>query len=169
MYLIIAGTNRPGSNTLKLARLYEQLLLQRNVPVKLLSLESVNTLERSAAFEAIENEWLNPASRFIFVSPEYNGSFPGVLKGLFDTGRPSATWYYKKAALVGVATGRAGNLRGMDHLTAVLQHMKVTVYPGSLPISQVDKLMDASGQITDPATLAAVEQQIDGYLSWCGA
>ena len=41
-------------------------------------------LERNAEFEKIEKEILMPAQKFIFISPEYNGSIPGVLKCVFD-------------------------------------------------------------------------------------
>ena len=115
MYLIIAGTNRAGSNTLKVAQEYQRILQEKGISASLLSLVGVNVLVRDADFERIENELIIPATHYIFVSPEYNGSFPGVLKMLFDTGKTHALWWYKKALLTGVSTGRAGNLRGMDH------------------------------------------------------
>ena len=40
------------------------------------------------------------------VMPEYNGSFPGILKLLFDTTDIKRCWWHKKAALVGVASCR---------------------------------------------------------------
>jgi NAD(P)H-dependent FMN reductase len=73
-------------------------------------------------------------------------------------------WWGKKAMLTGVSTGRAGNLRGMEHLTGILNYLKVTVHPNRLPISVVDKLMDGDGRIRDEATLAALHAQLDGFL-----
>jgi hypothetical protein len=52
----------------------------------------------------------------------------------------------------------------MEHLTGVLNYLKVTVHPNRLPISVVDKLMDADGRIRDEATLAALHAQLDEYL-----
>ncbi len=75
-------------------------------------------------------------------------------------------WYYKKALLTGVSTGRAGNLRGMDHLADVLNYIKITVHPNRLPISVVDKLLSPEGRITDENTLTAINQQLDEFISW---
>ncbi len=166
MYLIIAGTNRAGSNTLKVAQEYQRILQEKGISASLLSLEGVNVLVRDADFERIENELIIPATHYIFVSPEYNGSFPGVLKMLFDTGKTHALWWYKKALLTGVSTGRAGNLRGMDHLTGILHHIKVTVHPNQLPISSVDKLLGVDGHFSDPNTLQSIHQQLDDFIKW---
>lgn len=166
MYLIISGTNRAGSNTLKVAKEYQRLLKEKEVDSVLLSLEGLNLLKRDADFEKIENELIIPFQDYIFVSPEYNGSFPGALKLLFDTGKTHALWWHKKALLTGVSTGRAGNLRGMDHLSDVLNHVKVMVHHNKLPISSVDKLMDAEGHFTDSSTLKAINTQLDEFITW---
>lgn len=157
-----------GSNTLKVAKEYQRLLKEKSIDSVLLSLEGLNLLTRDAAFEKIENEMIIPSNNYIFISPEYNGSFPGVLKMLFDTGKTHALWWHKKAMLTGVSTGRAGNLRGMDHLADVLNHVKVMVHHNKLPISSVDKLMDEDGHFTDENTLKAINQQLDEFIKWTG-
>ncbi|MEO7767823.1 MAG: NADPH-dependent FMN reductase [Ferruginibacter sp.] len=168
MYLIISGTNRLGSNTLKVAREYQRLLKEKSIDSVLLSLEGLNLLTRDADFEKIENELIIPTDNYIFISPEYNGSFPGALKMLFDTGKTHALWWYKKALLTGISTGRAGNLRGMDHLSSVLNYVKVMVHPNQLPISSIDKLMNIEGRFTDESTLKAINQQLDEFIKWTG-
>ena len=169
MYLIISGTNRVGSTTLKVAKEYQRLLKERSIDSRLLSLEGLNLMTRDADFEKLENEWIIPTDNYIIISPEYNGSFPGALKMLFDTGKSHSLWWHKKAMLTGVSTGRQGNLRGMDHLSGVLNHVKVTVLPNQLPISSVDKLMDEEGHFTDENTLQAINQQLDEFIKWTGA
>ena len=157
-----------GSTTLKVAKEYQRILKEKSIDSVLLSLEGVNLLTRDAEFEKIENELIIPTNNYIFISPEYNGSFPGALKLLFDTGKSHALWWHKKALLTGVSTGRAGNLRGMDHLAGVLNHVKVTVLPNQLPISSVDKLMDDEGHFTDKGTIKAINQQLDEFIQWTG-
>jgi NAD(P)H-dependent FMN reductase len=166
MITIISGTNRPGSNTLKVAREYKRLLAEREVSTTLLSLEEVGLMFRDADFEKIENEVIIPTTTFIFIIPEYNGSFPGVLKLLFDHSVSHKIWFDKQALITGNATGRAGNLRGMDHLSDILNYMKITVHPNKLPISQVNKLMNEEGRFTDEATLNAINSQLDEFLRW---
>lgn len=165
MITIISGTNRKDSYTLKVAKEYQRLLAEKGVEAGLFSLEGVNVLVRDDAFKAIEQDIIIPSKAFIFISPEYNGSFPGVLKLMFDTAGYKV-WWHKKALLTGVATGRAGNLRGMDHLTAVLHHERITVHPVQLPISVVDKLMDQNGHFNHEPTLNAIHQQLDDFLNW---
>jgi len=98
--------------------------------------------------------------------PEYNGSFPGVLKMLFDTGSSHNIWFNKEALITGNSTGRAGNLRGMDHLADILNYLKITVHPNKLPLSSVNTLMNTEGKFTDAGTLNAINSQLDEFLSW---
>ncbi len=98
--------------------------------------------------------------------PEYNGSYPGILKLLIDNSDIKNAWWNKKVLLVGVATGRAGNLRGMEHLTGSLMHIKMMVHHNRLPISLVDKLMDEAGNLTDAGTIKAIEQQLDEFIAF---
>ena len=143
MLTIVSGTNRTGSNTLKVAKEYQRILQEKAVDANLFSLEAINVMQREASFEKIENEIIIPTSSFIFIVPEYNGSFPGVLKMLFDTGSSHNIWFNKEALITGNSTGRAGNLRGMDHLADILNYLKITVHPNKLPLSSVNTLMDA--------------------------
>lgn len=166
MYTIISGTNRRGSNTIKVARQYRKLVEQKGIEAQLLSLEGLHVLERNPDFELVEQEKLIPAKKFIFVSPEYNGSIPGVLKAMFDISDVRKCWWGKKALLTGVSTGRAGNLRGMEHLTGILHYMKVNVHPNKLPISVVDTLLEKEGEIFDPSVLAAINIQLDEFIDF---
>ena len=162
---IISATNRAGSNTLRVARQIEGMLLERGVRAGLLTLEGLDLNGRTETLYQIERELLFPARKFIFVAPEYNGSYPGSLKTMIDLTDIKQAWWGKKAMLTGVSTGRAGNLRGLEHLTGTLNYLKVTVLPNRLPISVVDKLMDAEGVIRDESTLAAMSAQIDEFLA----
>jgi chromate reductase, NAD(P)H dehydrogenase (quinone) len=166
MYTIISGTNRIGSNTLKVAKQYQLILKEKGIEAGLLSLENVNVLTRDADFIQIENDILIPTNRFIFITPEYNGSFPGVLKMLFDTSKSHTIWWHKKALITGLSTGRAGNLRGNDHLSSVLNYLKITVHPNQLPISIIDKLLDENGHFADQNTLKVIHQQLDDFIVW---
>jgi chromate reductase len=166
MITIISGTNRHGSNTEKVAREYQKILKEKGIEAGLLTLEGIDVMHYNEAFRRLEQDIIEPTTHFIFVSPEYNGSFPGVLKMLFDTSRSHELWFYKKALLTGVATGRAGNLRGMDHLADILNYIKITVHPNRLPISVVDKMLSPEGKITDGNTLKAINDQLDEFIRW---
>ncbi len=165
MYTIISGTNRPGSHSEKVAIEYERILKNKNINATLFSLKGLNVLQRSPEYVKAESGILIPTKKFIFIIPEYNGSYPGVLKAMIDNSDVKKTWNYKKALLTGVATGRAGNLRGMDHLADTLHYMKMNVFYNKLPISVVDKVMDGEGHL-DNATLNAINNQLDEFIQF---
>lgn len=178
MITIIAGTNRRNSEALQFSRHFAGLFRSRTEePVHILALEDIpatiwqaNMYDKgglSPDIRELQDEVMIPADKFFFVIPEYNGSFPGALKLFLDAisvREYRKTFRGKKAALVGIATGRAGNLRGMDHLTGVLHHVGTHVMPNKLPISSIEKLMDADGNITDAATLLVMEKHVDEFL-----
>jgi chromate reductase, NAD(P)H dehydrogenase (quinone) len=66
--------------------------------------------------------------------------------------------------MVGVGTGRGGNIRGIDHLTGALHYLGVTVYPGHLPVSRLRELLDAEGNLVDPVILRAMRMQAEGFM-----
>jgi chromate reductase, NAD(P)H dehydrogenase (quinone) len=164
MITIIAGTNRKGSNSKKVALQYQKILLEKNIESKILALEDENVTERNEVFETIEQNYLLESDKFIFVIPEYNGSYPGVLKMLIDNSDVNKAWPNKKALLVGVASGRAGNLRGMEHFTGSLMHIKMLVHPNRLPLSSIHNLLNEAGEIIDTGALKTINSQLDEFL-----
>ncbi|HUX84687.1 MAG TPA: NADPH-dependent FMN reductase, partial [Chitinophagaceae bacterium] len=168
MITVISATNRTGSNTLKVATIYRDQIRSMGIEAALLSLEGLDLNGRSPGLEQIEDTLLIPSNCFVFILPEYNGSFPGSVKTVLDMSRYRECWWNKKALLTGVADGRAGNLRGMDHFTGVLNYLRMLVHPNKLPISMIDQVMDGSGKFTDPATWQAVLRQITEFLEFCG-
>ena len=165
-YIIISGTNRKNSNTFKIATFYQEALKARKIRTLMITLEAMDLSGRNPAYEIMENESVIPHAKFIFISPEYNGSIPGVLKTLLDLSDHKNAWSGKKALLTGVSTGRSGNVRGMEHLTSILNYMGVVVHPNKLPISSVDKLLEGSSTIEDKETLNAINKQLDEFIKF---
>ena len=170
--VVFSCTNRPNSNTLKVSKIYEQILKSKGVEVKVLDF---STLPHSIAFSEtfgnrtesyseIIKEYVSAYSKFIFVIPEYNGSFPGILKTFLDSMHPRE-WANKDACLVGIADGRAGNLRGMEHLTGILNYLKMHVYHDKLPISIINKVMDEEGKFGEEQ-LRACTIQVEGFIEF---
>lgn len=167
MITIISGTNRLDNNTRKVAEAYRGILEKNHqISASLLALDEEDMTMRSANFIKQEEELLFKADKFIIIMPEYNGSYPGILKLMIDQSDVKRAWWHKRVLLVGISTGRAGNLRGMEHLTGVLLHLKMLVHPNRLPLSIVDKLMDARGQFTDAGTINAIESQLAEFIKF---
>ncbi|MBI3517862.1 MAG: NAD(P)H-dependent oxidoreductase [Bacteroidetes bacterium] len=170
---IISATNRPDSNTEKVANYYQSVLKAKGVNANTLNLKNLPESilhsdlygKRSEEFQKIIEAYVEHQTKFIFIAPEYNGSFAGVLKVFLDA-IPPRIWTENKACLVGVSTGRAGNLRGLEHLTNILNYLKINVYHNKLPISRVDTLLDASGNLTDAETQKVIDWQLEGFLKF---
>lgn len=166
MITIIAGTNRTDSMTLKMANIYHRILSAQTEDVQLLSLENRQVWERGPAMLALEREYLLPATKFLFVMPEYNASFPGILKVMMDNSDVKKCWWYKKAALVGLSDGRAGNLRGLEHMTAILNYLKVNVLYNKLVLSRIGEEVDEAGNILKPVTEKLIHTQVEEFLNF---
>lgn len=164
IYRVIVGTNRAGSNSKKAAEGYLKLLKAKGFEAELVTMENLVLEPKHPSFVAFQENHLKPASKFIFVLPEYNGSYPGVFKNMIDVSDIRSCWPGKKAVLVGIATGKGGNIRGLEHVTGVLNYLKVVVHPNKLPISSIDKLMDADGNIVDILTVQLIEQQVEEFI-----
>lgn len=172
MITIISGTNRPDSLTAKFAGIYLKMMQEHTQDVQLFKLENLSYEVLCA--KVYEKEKHNDVLRiqnlfgdsdaFVFIFPEYNGSYPGILKLLIDVMDPKIAFYGKKAGMVGISTGRAGNLRGMDHLASVLQHMNVTLMPYFLPVSRVHQEMNTENSLSE-ATEKIIRLHIDRMLA----
>ncbi len=87
MLTLVAGTNRPGSNTRKVALEVRRLYAELGVELRWLDLaelpreifDPVSYGRKPASFQPFSQAILD-STGLIIITPEYNGSFPGVLK-----------------------------------------------------------------------------------------
>lgn len=167
MITIISGTNRLNNETLRVSNFYSKKLSEQGIKNQVLDLCTLpadfiyNGLygKPNAAFYEIVNKFVLGIDKLVIVSPEYNGSFPGVLKCFIEGWDPKKT-PGKWVALVGVAAGRQGNSRGMDDLTNVLNYLQMNVVPVKIPVSQIYKHFDENGDMTDIEVNKLIEKQI---------
>ncbi len=150
--------------SLRVANLYHKMLSEKGADAQVLSLENRPVWERGEAMKEIEDIYLKPVDKFIFIMPEYNASFPGVLKMLMDNCDVKKCWWYKKAALIGVSDGRAGNLRGTEHMTAILNYLKVNVLYNKLLLSKIGEEVSKEGVLLKPATEQSISAQIEEFI-----
>ncbi len=173
MISLVCATNRPKNITLKIVEKYMEILRELGQEVRLFEMSEIprdflfedSFGNRTEATENLLKEKILPAERLVIVSPEYNGSYPGILKAFFDGIKPHI-WKGKKVALVGVASGRAGNIRGMDHLTHVLHHLRMEVFSNKVPISKVEGLLDDEGNLVDQDTINVLKRQATEFLAY---
>ena len=167
MITIISGTNRKNSVSSEVAKAYSELLNEKGIANQIFDLEDLpNDFIFSALYGQVNEDFQQLTKKFIYdssalviISPEYNGSYPGVLKSFID-GWDRRLLSNQKVGLVGVASGRQGNSRGMDHLSAVMNYIGLTVVPSLVPISLINGLLNEDKKLTDLPTLEALGKQI---------
>lgn len=91
---------------------------------------------------------LRAADGVIIGTPEYHGSFSGVLKNALDlTG--FAEWEGKMVALVGVSGGRMGAFNALNSLRDICRALHAWVIPEQAAIPEAHKQFDAAGNLND--------------------
>ncbi|QNL50438.1 NAD(P)H-dependent oxidoreductase [Olivibacter sp. SDN3] len=171
MITIIAGTNRKNSYSLKVANYYQQQLDKKGLGSEILSLEDlpdnfiVSDLygARSEAFQPIQNR-ITATTKFIFIIPEYNGSFPGVLKILIDGCLFPDSFVGKKAALVGISSGKYGNIRGVEHFTGICHYLQLHILPIRIHIPYIKQEINDDITFHKEDTLKFTDQQIEAFI-----
>ncbi|HTF82205.1 MAG TPA: NADPH-dependent FMN reductase [Cytophagales bacterium] len=174
MITIISGTNRTNSLSLEVSRYYKAILDDAGTASQILDLSQLPT---DFAFSALyanggKNEKFNTfrsiieeSQKFIFVVPEYNGSFPGVLKAFIDGLKYPDSFSGKKALLVGISSGIQGSTLALSHLNDILNYLNMHVYGTRLKIPMVEKNF-TNGVITDAKILDLAQAQLKGFLKF---
>ena len=132
--LIVSGTNRPRSSTERVARRVERHYRDAGVRSAYFDLAQMPAEAfmpgayevKPPAFEAIQQQVLDCAGMHV-VLPEYNGSFPGVLKHFIDLLKFPQSFEHKPVAFVGVASGAWGGLRAVEQLQMVFGYRNAQI------------------------------------------
>ncbi|AWV97817.1 NADPH-dependent FMN reductase [Arcticibacterium luteifluviistationis] len=171
---IIVGTNRTGALSLEMANYYKRKIEAEGNETVMINLQD---LPESFAFSALYhnrgkdvsyNDFqtnLDAVSKaFIFV-PEYNGSFPGVLKTFIDGLRYPDSLLDKKIALVGLSSGVQGNAIGLSHLDDILSYMGANVLGLRVKLGEIAKHFDGK-QISNLTYEGFINEQVRKLLAF---
>lgn len=144
--VIIVGTNRPNSMSRKIADYYQNVLGQFNAESIILDLINLpHDFTVSALYHnSGKNEEFNSlrallekTDKFIFIVPEYNGSYPGVLKAFIDGLPYPNSFANKKAALVGLSSNMQGAALALSHLNDVFSYLGMNTLALRVKLAQI--------------------------------
>lgn len=172
--IIVSSTNRKNAISLKIAKTYASMLEAKNLSNELVSLEDMPSDFISSAlyentgknmlFNGIRTKMKN-AQKMVFVVPEYNGSFPGVLKTFIDGLEFPGTFVNKKIAMVGVSSGIQGGVLAMSHLTDIFNYCGANVLANKPKLFGIDNKMD-NDELKDSNYLELLTLQLNAFLSF---
>ncbi|HUR47653.1 MAG TPA: NADPH-dependent FMN reductase [Candidatus Saccharimonadales bacterium] len=173
MLTLLVGTNRPGSNTRKVANQIGAIYHQLGVPVKVIDLallppEIFSPLsygEKPESFRAFSDAILN-STGLIIVTPEYNGSMPGVLKYFIDMLKFPESFQHRPVCFVGLAAGMWGALRPIEQLQQIFSYRNALIFPEKVFLPGINALLNPQGLLTDPEILERLQAQAEGFVSF---
>lgn len=174
MIEIISGTNRPGAVSAQIAELYQQLLKARGEDSQVLDLiELPNDFTVSALYESSgTNEAFNQlahrlrcCSKLVFIVPEYNNSFPGVLKAFIDGMPYPSPFKGRKCAMVGLSSGSQGGGMAMSHLTDIFNYLGMHVLAQKPRLGYIEKNMH-EGKLINDSYKKYLEEQIEALIGF---
>lgn len=111
------------------------------------------------------NSIMRASDGLIWATPEYHGSFSGVLKNALDLGYFNE-YEGKVVALLGTAGGQIGAINALSHLRGVARHLHAWVLPHQVSIARSSSAFDEQGRLLDEKLAASVEQLGHEIVKW---
>ncbi len=169
---LILGSVRQGRQSPKVAHyLLKKLESLETVESELIDLKDFNFPIMEERLGIIEsppkgleefNGKIHKADAVLIVSPEYNGSYPGVLKNALDYLRSG--FARKAVGLSTVSAGGFGGINCLNHLQQLFLRLGAVVVPANLPVSRVQDTFDDNGSLLDPSIEKRADRFIDDLL-----
>jgi NAD(P)H-dependent FMN reductase len=108
-------------------------------------------------------ETLNKADAFLFVTPEYNGSYSGALKNMVDL-YPKSTFARKAVGIVTVTTGAMGGMRAAMQLQQLILAIWAIPSPQMLLVPTVQNKFDNTGALLDDSFTKNIQAFLGEFL-----
>jgi len=163
---VILGTTRKGRMSAHAARfVFGQLQKREGITSELIDIGELN-LPIDDAGEAVKDPRFSAAMEradaIVIVSPEYNHSFPGLLKHVLDSCLKE--YIHKAAGIVGVSAGVFGGARTIEHFQPVLRELGLVSIFWDVNFGTVEKVFDSSGQLLDQAYVRRTDKFINELI-----
>lgn len=173
MITLIVGTNRPDSNTRKVARQVEGIYSAQKVPLQVVDLAKLpaeifspsSYADKPKSFQPFSDAILE-SSGLVVVSPEYNGGIPGVLKYFIDMLKFPESFTERPVCFIGLAAGSWGALRPIEQLQAIFGYRNAFIYPNRVFLPGIGDLINDAGAIKDRELVERLETQAAGFVDF---
>jgi NAD(P)H-dependent FMN reductase len=164
---VILGTTRKGRMSARAAQfMVGQLQKRQGVTTELIDIATLNVPVDDAG-ETIKDPRfaaaMERADAIVIVTPEYNHSFPGLLKHVLDSCLKE--YIHKAAGIVGVSAGVFGGARAIENFQPVLRELGLVSIFWDVNFGAIGKVFDTNGQLLDQAYVRRADQFL-GELIW---
>ena len=173
MIEIIVGTNRPAANSRKVAAQILEIYKQQGAAAQLLDLAALpqeifspaSYANKPAAFAPLAKRVLDAKGLHV-ITPEYNGSVPGVLKYFIDMLKFPESFESKPVAFTGVSAGMWGALRPIEQLQGIFGYRNAFIYPVRVFIPRIGDELAENGRLKSIDIVARLEEQARGFADF---
>ena len=181
--LVFAGSTRQQSFNRKLAHAAAAIAREAGARVTTLELSDFDIPMYNADLEAQGTppdvirlkQILHDHPAWIICTPEYNASYPALLKNTLDwvsspvKGNPDWTDGLKstRGKVVGVLSaspGALGGLRSQSHLAPLLINLECWLAPKNFALGRAGDAFDAEGALIEPRARQSVQNVIDQVI-----
>ncbi len=167
---IISGTDRPNSFALKISNYTNSQFLASGVESFVVDLQKFPITDVAggrygATIPSIQafNEPILKADGIIFVVPEYNGSFPGILKLFIDYLPFPSAFNGMPIAYIGESSGAFGAMRAVEQLQMIVAYRLGFSYTERLFINRVNENFDSENGPVIPIQNEIMQNLIQGF------
>ncbi|MDY6899280.1 MAG: NADPH-dependent FMN reductase [Cyanobacteriota bacterium] len=165
---LILGTTRQGRMSEPVAKfVYKQVEKWNGVETKFIDIRQLKFSMDDAGESIKDAEFSATCQRadgFIIVVPEYNHSFPGLLKHILDTNLKE--YIHKAVAICGVSAGPFGGARVIQSLLPVMRELGLVTTFYDLNFGSVNDLFDDSGKLLEEETYIRRFERFMKELVW---
>jgi NAD(P)H-dependent FMN reductase len=163
---VILGTTRKGRMSVHAARfVFGQLQNREGITSELIDIRDLN-LPIDDAGEAVKDPRfsvaMERADAIVIVSPEYNHSFPGLLKHVLDSCLKE--YIHKAAGIVGVSAGVFGGARVIENFQPVLRELGLVSIFWDVNFGTVQNAFDSSGLLLDQAYVRRADKFLNELI-----
>jgi NAD(P)H-dependent FMN reductase len=181
--LVFAGSTRAQSFNRRLAHVAADMARAQGAQVTHLELADFDLPLYNADLEARGTpaaairlkEIFHAHPAWVICSPEYNGSYTGLLKNTIDwVSSPikgDATWGSgtkpfagKVVGLLSASPGAMGGLRSLSHLAPLLSNLQCWLTPKQFALGRAGDAFDASGQLVAEPARQSVQGVVEQAL-----
>lgn len=174
MIEVISGTNRPGSNTLKVAKIVLELYRQQGQEAQILDLQDLpgdifdpsSYAQKPASFAPFQDRILQAAGLHVVI-PEYNGSFPGIMKYFIDMLKFPESFEHRCVTYTGHGAGIWGSFRGVEQLQMIFGYRNGYNLPERTWMPKInEKLSEDGTRITDEQAAKSLQNQVIQFIDF---
>ena len=163
---VILGTPRKGRRSIHPARfVLGRLALRDDVTTELIDIAEMHPPVDDAGEQIKDPAFaakMERADGLVLITPEYNHSFPGLMKHVLDS--CLAEYSHKAAGVVGVSAGPFGGTRVIESLLPVMRELGLVTIFEDMNFGTVGKLFDDQGKLLDQSYVRRVDKFLNELI-----